>query len=312
MTLVKRGRHLNENSNVFEHNAWDDYEMDVEAMQQAKLKLTQQAENALSQQPDGLESKRCQIESQSEDQWNKFYDTHTDKFFKDRKWLFSEFSELIPHLEANSGPCHILELGCGVGNTTSVILDANKNPELMIYSCDISQKAIEILGASIEGQRTSARGAVIPFHKDLTHEWSDQDPPRPNNIDFIMMIFTFSAVNPDLMESSLCQITNRYLRAGGMVLFRDYARYDMTQLRFKPHSYLGNDYYCRGDGTTTFFFTEDRLHQLFSSCDSLKRVQLYTDRRLLCNRAKALKMCRCWIQAKYIKQTVNDCPEQPC
>ncbi|KAI4378999.1 hypothetical protein MLD38_016409 [Melastoma candidum] len=44
-----------------------------------------------------------------------------------------------------------------------------------------------------------------------------------------------------------------FLKAGGMLLFRDCGLYDMTVLRFKPDQRVGFREYIQADGTRSYF-----------------------------------------------------------
>ncbi|XP_022703742.1 methyltransferase-like protein 2-A isoform X2 [Varroa jacobsoni] len=298
-------RYLTNKEKVFEHNAWDNVQWSEEQLDAARLKVAEVAATKADQET------RAHFEIEAANYWNKFYDIHTNRFFKDRNWLFVEFPELLPvsqptkttdtedfvttrDFPGKDGAFRIFEVGCGVGNTILPILDTNKNPGLYVYGSDFSSKAVDVLRS--HEKFDSARCTV--FICDATaDDW--QTPFPEGSVDIIIYIFVLSAICPEKFAHVVKQSWN-YLKPGGLVLFRDYGRYDMAQLRFKKGRCLDDNFYVRGDGTRCYFFTQEELSQLFTSAGFLEELN-YIDRRLQVNRGKQLEMYRIWIQCKFRK-----------
>ncbi|XP_055387165.1 tRNA N(3)-methylcytidine methyltransferase Mettl2 isoform X2 [Condylostylus longicornis] len=290
-------RFLTDENDVFKHNAWDNVEWNEEQELQAKLAIEKNSKIKFTDE----DIKK--FEEDADKYWDQFYDIHDNKFFKDRHWLFTEFPELAPKLdkeeEKNMKPRSIFELGCGVGNTILPILSYSMEKNLKVYGCDFSSKAIDILK---EHSNFDSERAEV-FVMDVTKEnWSV--PFEESSIDIIILIFVLSAINPSKMEN-VAKNCSKYLKPGGMVILRDYGRYDLAQLRFKEGKCLQDNFYVRGDGTRVYFFTQEEIKQLFEKV-GLVEEQNVIDRRLQVNRSRLLKMYRVWIQAKY-KKPALDC-----
>ncbi|XP_054168684.1 tRNA N(3)-methylcytidine methyltransferase METTL2-like isoform X2 [Oppia nitens] len=293
-------RYLTDDKDVFDHNAWDDIQWDNELIESIETKVKMNALERISTE------KADQLERDANLLWDQFYDKHETNFFKDRHWLFTEFPELntteetkTTESEENCQPLHVLEIGCGVGNTVFPVLQINSNPNLMIYCCDFSSTAISLVksNALYDQKRCNA------FTLDVTcDDWLVPFPKSSLNI--ITIIFVLSAIDPNRMQSVMTKVVD-YLKPGGLILFRDYGRYDMTQVRFKAGHCLKDNFYVRGDGTRVYFFSEEEIDSMFTNA-GLTKCFLKSDKRLQVNRAKRVRMYRVWIQAKYCKTIIHN------
>lgn len=238
------------------------------------------------------------LEQHCKKNWDLFYKRNETNFFKDRNWTTREFEELLGGGNDNDDPGRrrtLLEVGCGVGNLVFPLLD-NPDIDLFIYACDFSDRAVEFVRANpkYDPERMHA------FQCDITDGEQLLANIPTNSLDQITMIFVLSAIHPSKFSIVLRNLHD-LLRPGGMVLFRDYGRYDMAQLRFKAGSKLDEHFYVRQDGTRTYFFTVELIQELFESAGFSVCENTYVNRRTI-NQKESLDVARIFLQGKFIKK----------
>uniref|UniRef100_A0A182I1U7 tRNA N(3)-methylcytidine methyltransferase n=1 Tax=Anopheles arabiensis TaxID=7173 RepID=A0A182I1U7_ANOAR len=280
-------RFLSAGDDVFQHNAWDNVQWDEEQENAALEGVKKNSTVKLS------DAEVTRLETEADQNWDRFYGIHQNRFFKDRHWLFTEFPELAPAKGTTTVPERVLPDGEPVKRAEEV-----EEKNLMIYASDFSRQAIDIMCQSPEYDTNRCKAFVL----DATADRWDV-PFAENSIDIVVLIFVLSAIDPERMQHVVNQIA-RYLKPGGMVMLRDYGRYDLAQLRFKPGKCLKDNFYVRGDGTLVYFFTQEDLRTLFTGA-GLVEEQNIVDRRLQVNRGKMVKMYRVWVQVKFRKPTGN-------
>ncbi|KZF24810.1 putative actin-binding protein ABP140 [Xylona heveae TC161] len=307
-------RYLEQGDDVFEFNAWDNVETDDTYKEFAEVQYAKQRESPVS------DFDKHRFNSDPAKWWNLFYRNNTANFFKNRKWLQNEFPVLSTVTQPDSPPTTLLEVGAGAGNTAFPILSHNRNPKLKIHACDFSKNAVEVIRADSQYNEEYIRADVW----DIAGTGEAALPPglKEGSVDIVMMIFIFSALSPRQWNQAVKNIF-KVLKPGGQVLFRDYGRGDLAQVRFKKGRYLEENFYIRGDGTRVYFFEKEELQQIWehgclpdeeqaegeqdtdkpSTTPSafFETANLGIDRRLLVNRKRQLKMYRCWIQGRFLK-----------
>ncbi|CAM0135790.1 unnamed protein product [Umbelopsis sp. WA50703] len=177
--------------------------------------------------------------------WDIFYKRNTTKFFKDRYWLDREFEELAHKGDESNEKKTCLEVGCGVGNFVFPTLA--KNPNLFIYACDFSSRAVGMVQANEQYDESRCKAFVA----DLTVDDLCTTIPA-ESVDMVSAIFVLSAIPPEKMSVAIQNIY-KVLKTGGNVLFRDYGLYDEAQIKFSSASdkRLDDNFYVRQDGNVS-------------------------------------------------------------
>ena len=326
-------RILEEGDNIFEFNAWDNVSVDDTYKAFSEEQFSKQRADPVS------EFDRKRFNSNPEKWWNTFYKNNKTNFFKNRKWLAQEFPILSDIGRADAPAATVLEVGAGAGNSAFPILQNSQNPNLKIHACDFSKKAVELIRDHELYDTSKIQADVWDVAASPDSENGGLPPGLgEGSVDVVLMIFIFSALNPRQWDQAVRNIW-RVLKPGGQVLFRDYGRGDLAQVRFKKGRWMEENFYVRGDGTRVYFFEQDELEEIWggkkreteSEADGedaelvAKTADLEVkdaepqsprpafdvahfgvDRRMLVNRLRRLKMYRCWMQAVFKKPRSAD------
>lgn len=345
------GRVLTNPDCVFQHNMWDHVQWSEEEIQDARRRAEENSSERIPHE------ERAKYERDASQFWDDFYETHKNKFFKDRRWLFQEFPELLPPRRGSDWPgdgdavsdraagkeegeglhttgvaavqpdkvevqlgkqevlpsnrqrpgagqnsdfpgelasFRILEVGCGAGNSVFPISNAIRDRGGFLYCCDFSSRAVQL----VKDHPDYDDSLCHAFVQDVCDE-TDSFPFPPHSLNVILLVFVLSAIQPHRVQGVVNRLSS-YLKPGGVVLFRDYGRYDLSQLRFKKGQCLSENFYSRHDGTCVYFFTKEEVHDLFTSAGLVEEQNL-EDCKLKVNRAKKVVMRRVWMQSKFRK-----------
>ncbi|XP_044729112.1 tRNA N(3)-methylcytidine methyltransferase METTL6 [Chrysoperla carnea] len=229
------------------------------------------------------------LEIEAKKHWDLFYKRNENRFFKDRHWVTREFFELA---ELSDEKRVLLEIGCGVGNFIFPLIEDNIN--FFVYACDLSSKAIDL----VKSNKLYDETRVIAFQTDITTEHI-LSVVALNSVDIVSLIFVLSAIHPEKFTATVSNIY-KVLKPGGIVLFRDYALYDLAQIRFKPGHKIAENFYMRQDGTRSYYFSRDKLAEIFTNCGFEVIFNNYVQRRTV-NAKEGIDMERLFIQAKFKK-----------
>ena len=251
--------------------------------------LEKEAIEIIKENDENVESLEEFLDTQSKN-WEKFYKFNKTNFFKDRHYILEEFLELK---NDKRDKITLLDMGCGVGNSFYPLLV--RLPNLYINAFDFSKRAINMSKTHPMYEKEKYR--INVYDLDLVKD----DIPNKNN-DYGILMFVLSAIKPEEHEKVVEKIS-KVINKGGILYFRDYARYDMAQIRFakRKKNKVGDNLYMRKDKTLSYFFDKNEIENLFKKYGfSIVNSNLIC--RLIENRKENKKMHRLWLQIKFKKE----------
>lgn len=269
--------------------------------------------------------------------WDLFYHQKEDRFFKDRQYLERDFPALLPAATSQLALLE-LGCGCGnallplvehlprlyvtgfdLSRKAIAIIEAHKQ-FASGRICAFSHNAVAGIGSTRReiaaahasfrlptGSDTKLHAANAPYKElpPLAACVAACDLPRlhshPSAIyagfDCALMLFMVSALPHEQLGLALREAALN-LRAGGLLLLRDYAAYDEAELRFGRGKRLGEHLFVRADGTLAAFYTVEAVSSAAAKA-GLEVVECRYLYRRYANRALGTSLRRIWLHGVF-------------
>ena len=248
------------------------------------------------------------------------------------------------NVESPGTPSIVIDLGCGKGNGTLLNILAQQQVQASLledvmkeHPCKVSESCHKLNVHFID----ASSQAILKLRNDVRYKYVESDdstcvsskvydittsklPHRLESLaDTILLLYTLSAVGPyqhqmiqkqnNKLECALENIA-KMLKPGGIVLFRDFGRYDDDQLQLNScfGSQICNNFYFRDDskGTAVYFFSMDEVRNMFTrtgfevlQLDCLRRPYTKSGKNCkdLSMNGGAMKRTRIWIHGRFRK-----------
>ena len=241
------------------------------------------------------------------DVWDKFYQDNGTRFFKDRHYFEKAFPSEFGKDILTDRRKTLVEIGCGVGNACLPLLEDDDSPWKTIHALDISAEGVALMKLDSRfiacNESTERTGRSIHGHVcDISVGFPD---PCVGVADVSTLIFCLSALDPDDMAIAASHVASS-LKPGGILIFRDYGRYDEAQMKLgvSRNKRIKDNYYRKHDGTKCYYFTLEDLETIFGDA-GLQVIELYYLRRVYANKASGEVRRRVWVQGRFVRP-LND------
>ncbi len=143
----------------------------------------------------------------------------------------------------------------------------------------------------------------------ITNNNNDNQLCLQSSSNISLLLFVLSAISPSKMKQAAHNVAST-LKPGGILLLRDYGRYDEAQIKLgtSRNKRLGDNFYVKNDNTRCYYFSIEDMRQLFGSSDDdncdgagLEILELKYVQRVYRNRANEASRRRVWVQGRFRK-----------